>query len=79
MFFYSLFTFLVGRVHLFHVSLLIHPSNRAERERIEMPTKMMIICEPRSQMMEREVKTYLSTIMMCEPKSQLLKKEVKLT
>ena len=39
MIFHSLFTFFVGKVHLFHVSLIVHPSNRAERERIEMPTK----------------------------------------
>ena len=38
MIFNSLFTFFVGKVHLFHVSLIVHPSNRAERERIEMPT-----------------------------------------
>ena len=39
MFFHSLFTLSFGTVHLHHVSLIIHPSNRAERERIEMPTK----------------------------------------
>ena len=38
MIFHSFFTFFVGKVHLFHVSLIVHPSNRAERERIEMPT-----------------------------------------
>ena len=38
MIFQSLFTFSVGRVHLHHVSLLIHPSNRAEREKHEIPT-----------------------------------------
>ena len=43
MIFHSPFTFLkkliVGTFYLHHVSLIIHPSNRAERERIEMPTK----------------------------------------
>ena len=42
MIFHSLFTFLkklrVGTFYLHHGSLIIHPSNRAERERIEMPT-----------------------------------------
>ena len=42
MIFHSLFTFLkkliVGTFYLHHVSLIIHPSNRADRKRIEMPT-----------------------------------------
>ena len=36
--FYLTFHFVSGTVHLFHVSLLIHPSNRAEREKREIPT-----------------------------------------
>ena len=64
------FNFLVGTVHLHHVSLIIHPSNRAERERIEMPTNKQTKesqnllehdNEPRSQLLKKEVKTYLST------------------
>ena len=62
MFFHSLFALSFGTVHLHHVSLIIHPSNRAERERIEMPTKKrMKICRPRLQLLKKEVKTYLST------------------
>ena len=55
----------------------IHPIALKEKELRCQQTKIMIICGPRSQMLEKEVKTYLRTIMMCEPRSQLLKKEVK--